>query len=212
VYQEIVTVDLREFVASSASAYGTGTTGDFAVVGNLTVGGTVSITGVTTFTDETLTSTQIADLLMFGSANAAYVPLSYNGSNVAARYTNSLGVFLNTGASDLSLDFSLPLPCTKGTLKLYLKNLKYGVQDADADDFINTVYIYGHNGNSSTQLDIDNTNTIAAADVTFAGAVMPASAIDVSGYQSVTVYIVCSNTDAYDLDIANVRMECYYAA
>jgi hypothetical protein len=53
VYQEIITVDIREQLASSASAYGAGTTGDFAVVGNLTVGGTAVITGALTADDVT---------------------------------------------------------------------------------------------------------------------------------------------------------------
>lgn len=158
-----------------------------------------------------MTEAQLADLLMYGSANAAWVPMAYIGVNVHDRVTVAAGQFRNTGAGAMALSFTLTLPCTKGTLKLYIKSLKIGVQDADDGDYINTSYIYGYNELAQTQIDIDATDHKTAGDKTFAGAVIPASAVDVSGYQSVVVHLVCVNADASDLDITNVRMECYYA-
>ena len=67
------------------------------------------------------------------------------------------------------------------------------------------------NGTTNTQLDIDNTDYTSSGDKTFAGAVMPAAAIDVSSYQSVVVAFVNINTTLDELSLLNVRMECYYA-
>lgn len=153
----------------------------------------------------------INEALMLGSANKAYVPCSFMGAAAFADVMVTYGVARNVGANDMKLAFLLPKPCNKGSLKLYISNAKYGLGDADEDDFINTVVIYGDNGNAQTQLDIDNTNHSTAGDKTFSGAVMPAAAIDCSGYQSVYIYIACSNTGAQHLDLGNIRMECYYA-
>jgi len=195
VYQEIITLDLREQMASSASAYGAGTTGDFAVVGELTV-----------------STYNILDALMLGSANAAYVPMTLHG-HYSFAWANSIsaGWISNVGGDNMQIDMIMPIPCLKGSLKLYITNLKFGVADASGTDYITAITINGFNGNVRTQLDIDGTNHTAAGDKTFSGAVMPAAAIDVSSYQSVIATFTVFCTGANDMDFGNVRMECYYA-
>lgn len=232
-YQELITYDLRQQMKSSTAAYGSGATGDFTITGDLIVGGddikdsssatVISFDGAgaidvlaaphALLTDTTLTGAYLEDLLMFGSANAAWVPLVM----FAAREFSYIrgtggGLMQNVGADDITLELSLPLPTNKGGLKLYISSLKFGVADADATDYITTVRVYGMNGNSAgAQLDIDTTNHSSAGDKTFAGAVIPAGTIDCSGYQSIIFTFSCTNTDANDMDIGNFRAECYYA-
>lgn len=149
---------------------------------------------------------------MIGSANAAYVPMPLFGVNTFANIITGTGVYINAGADNVILSLTVPVPCNRGGLRLYISNLKYGVADADANDFLNTVIINGLNGNAVTELDVDTTNHTTAGDKTFSGSTMPASAIDCSPYQSIIVRLSCANTDTGQLDIGNIRMECYYAA
>ena len=166
-----------------------------------------------TFEDGSLSTTQIADLLMFGSANAAWVPLALFGATEFSYMKSVQGIISNTGANGMNIDMILPLPCVKGSLKLYLKSLKYGVPDADALAFITTVRIMGLNEDDApVQIDIDTTDHKTVGDKTFAGVTFPAAVIDCSPYQSIVVYLSCTNNVIDELDISNIRMQCYYAA
>ena len=208
VYQEIVTYDLREQMKDSAAAYGSGTTGDFAVVGNLTVGGTAEVTGVTTLADESLTSTQISDFLMFGSANAIFVPCVFYGSDQVGKHVGSrYQKISNVDATDIHMMYNLPLPLTKGSLKLYVDNIVVGVADADANNYVDTIYLYGWTDHDSIS-DIEN------VDVTLNSAqsyTWSRSATDCSGYKQVGVTLDIFATDANALDISWVLAYCYYS-
>lgn len=151
-----------------------------------------------------------AEALMLGDANAAWVPLGIMGGQFHVRFYITAGKMTNVGGDDYNATWNLPKECLKGSLKLHIKNLKIGVVDADSDDFITQTTIYGVNGITVTQLDIDGTDHKTIGDKTFAGAVMPAAAIDVSGYESVLVQLSHTATGAGQGDTANLRMECYY--
>ena len=157
---------------------------------------------------------QIAELLMFGSGNAAYVSLALWGHKLFSYARSTAGYVENIGADNIVMDLVLTQPCTKGGLKLYISNLKFGVKDSDAADYITTVRIYGINENdAAVEMDIDATDHTSIGDKTFAGAVMPAAAIDCSAYQTIIVNVICVNSAVTaEMDIGNFRMECYYAA
>ena len=161
---------------------------------------------------DSISVADLAVLLMFGSANAADVPMQLAGANLFSYVRISAGWFVNLGADNVNVEVKLPISTNRGGLKLYISNLYFGVKDADEDDFVTSVTIRGQNGSSDTTLDTDNTDHKTTGNKTFSGAVMPASAIDCSGYQTIVASFVCSNTDAADLDFGNIRMECYYAA
>ena len=179
-YQEVITYDLQQQMKSSTASYGAGA------------------------------GLQLDDLLMFGSAHAAYVPMAIMGSTIQTYWRFIDGRVINASSADFNLEFLLPLPSIKGSLKLYLKNLKYSVFIADANDYVDEVRISGINGNTRTDLDTDTTNITSNTDATFSGAVMPASVIDVSSYQNVIVKISAFVTDAAGLQYHNIRMECFY--
>lgn len=172
--------------------------------GNLQIDGTIG-----DGTDD-ITPAQIADLLMFGSANATRVPLILEAGDPNDQFESVFGHVRNIGATDFTVDFALPEPCTKDTLKLTLKNLFFRLPDADENDYIDTVNIYGHNDAGRTVLDSDDTDHTSVGNKTFSGATMPAAAIDVSSYHKVTVKFNVVSATAAQLELSNVTMECYY--
>lgn len=155
---------------------------------------------------------QIAALLMFGAANAAWVPMILMGGNLHSEYFVAIGRVFNVGADDFGVAYALPIPTTKGSLKLHIKNFKYVLFDADASDYLTAVDIDCFNGAAYTEIDADATDHTTPGDKTFSGATMPAAAIDVSSYESVTAYFNVVVTTGLEFELANVRMECYYAA
>ena len=299
-YQEMITYDLHQQMKSSAVAYGSGTTGTFAVVGDMTVTGDIDaegavkssadskglytgasddlriyhdgttsiienaagslvitnpdstsinidtdnnstnrvfrvihnspgisggtrllevsesgshfITGTTDFTtDATINSNSISDALMLGSANAAYVPCSIIGHTTWADARQQAAKLSNTGAGNMIFDVLLPAPTNKGSLKLYLKNFQFGSIDADNDDFVTSVAIYGlSGGDAPATIDTDGTDHKTTGAKVFSGAVMPASPIDCSAYGSIIIGFTCTNTGGFQLDLADFLMECYY--
>jgi len=153
----------------------------------------------------------VAEALMLGSANAAWIPMNFMGAEDFTEIKiTSAGLISTTGASNTWYLFSLPMPTNKGSLKLYISNLKIGVYDADGAAFITTVNIRAFSGYTPSQLDTDGTNHSSQGDKTFSGAVMPASAIDCSAYDSIYVACQVGVDAANELDFGNVRMECYY--
>jgi len=145
-------------------------------------------------------------LLMYGAANAAWVPCSYEGCYFAS-YAEIAGAgqVLNTGATDMTLFFLLPLPTVKGSLKLYISGTKFGLEDADADDYVNNVKIWGIT-DSATILDTDATNYDSAGVKTDTF-----TAVDCSSYDHIKIEVECVNTNASDLDVHNIKLRCYYA-
>jgi len=194
-YQELLVLDMREHLSSSASAHGAGTTGDFAVVGDLTVGGTLT----------TATQAQIDDLLMFGSANAAWVPCVYEIEQEIGKVKGTGYTITNIDATDTWLQFRLPLPPVKGSLKLYTSGVRVGVLDAGVADYLDTITILGVLFNTATVINQDTTNYDSQQEVeTLFGAV------DSSSYSVVQVRLNIVCTGAGDIDIDYVNLRCFY--
>jgi hypothetical protein len=170
----------------------------------------VDAVGVNDLDDTTLTGAYLEDLLMFGSANAAWVPLVFMHDADATKVKFIDGRIINVDGTDDTFEMLLPLPCVKGSLKLYIKSLKYYVYDADAGDYLDSVRISGINTGTRTDIDTDDIDRNSAGDITFSGATFPAAEIDASSYQSIIVKFTCVFTNANDFDLTNVRMQCYY--
>ena len=156
----------------------------------------------------TINTAQIAALLMLGSANAAWIPAIYEATTepgkviVAAAYTIS-----NVDDTDFWAIFRIPLPTTKGGLKLYISGYSVGILDADEGDYLSEIRLYGMVYSSATQVAVTTTDYTSSqkVEVTF-------GAIDMSGYDNslVALNIVATNANDFDLMFVNVR--CYYAA
>ena len=146
-------------------------------------------------------------LLMYGSANAAWVACPYAGGIGRADYEFAgSGQIYNVGAAALQMVFALSLPTTKGSLKLYVSGSEVGLFDADASNYVTSRYLLGITYNMSAVINNQpaNLTTIAAHQDTFA-------AIDCSPYKTVRLNVVGINPNAGNLDIMYVLLRCYYA-
>ena len=168
--------------------------------------------GIDDLDDTTLTGALLEDLLMFGSANAAFVPCPFetmgaSGMQIKAYIDPTSQALTNTDAQTMSFYFRCPKPTVKGGLKLYVDDMRIGVQDADATNYVTAVYIYGMNYTGATEINVSGTNRTSANTYTYAFA-----AVDASSYDSVLVRVLVVTADAAALDLTSVELLCYYAA
>jgi hypothetical protein len=158
--------------------------------------------------DVTATGAQLEDLLMFGSANAAWVPcpLEFVGGSAAFFAMSGNLSLYNLGADDGNIIYAVPLPPAKGSLKLYISGTRVSLADADGGDYVDTTYVVGMGDTTITVLDNDATNktTVALHEDTF-------TAVDCSSYGAVKVLLVVVCSNANDLDIQYVAVRAYYA-
>jgi hypothetical protein len=177
VYQEVITVDIREQLASSSSAYGANTAANY-----------------------------LNSLLMYGSANAAWVNCVFHSVSTPAKVQNSGGVDLaNVDGTDVSVAFELLIPKAKGSLKLYISGIRYDLEDADATDYVTRTRIFGLTQGALTTINDDTTDYTAPALITDTF-----TAADCSGYRQVLVWQDWVCTNALDLGIRGVQVQCYY--
>lgn len=151
----------------------------------------------------------LCEALMLGSVNGAWVPMILQGMNPTWSGNKMTNLIYTQNVDDTDFDaiWQLPLPTTKGTLKLYITQLKVNVFDADAGDYINHLYVYGRYSAGSAALVSDATNVTAPAEkiYNFAGA-----PIDCSGSENIFAYFICIATNAGDLNFDQPLMYCYY--
>jgi len=150
----------------------------------------------------TLTGALLLDALMYGSANAAWVPLAFGGSNNGAtvEWSNWGGYFRNDGADDLNINFTLAgIPFTKGALTLTVTDVRMDINDADAGDKVDRIRVWV---DGVSKLD-DATGWQAAAQVDL-------SITNCTPAEGFHVYLDCTNADQGDLKL-NVLAKCYYS-
>ena len=157
---------------------------------------------------ETITTTQIADLLMFGSANAVWVPCALLIENTVGKWKyGSAWSLTNIDGINASLAFNVTQPMVKGGLKLYIKGVQVIVSDADAAAFVDRIRVTG--------LTFDATDTFGDVTTDRTSPNKYTSAFttqDCSGFDEVHVLIEVDVDAADELDIRGVEVHCYYAA
>ena len=173
--------------------------------GNFQIDGDLTISGAS----PSITGTNIADLLMFGAANAAWVPCAFELGTAVGKVEVAASAFIsNVDGTNMNLRYLVPLPTNKGSLKLYITKVKAEIHDADVDDFITSLYLWGQDNTGLTDLYHDFTNIDSAQAKTWT----LGAAVDCSSYASCFVFVYLDLTDANDFDLADVSVECYYAA
>ena len=178
VYQEIITVDIREHMASSASSYGAGSV------------------------------TLLDSLMMYGSANAAFIPGVFSGEYPADGLIKVVGGIYTIGAGPATIyaSFVIPLPCAKGSLKLYIDNIIIGITDADASNYLTQIYLYGISADTSTSVYTSGTNRTSAGTYTY-----DTSDADMSSYAAAEIWLrIESDTSGSDFDFYKIGATCYY--
>ena len=150
---------------------------------------------------------------MIGSANAEYVDCCFNGTNiiygssdVRATQRGALG---STSGVDCTLGYILPIPKTRGGLKLYATKIRLELMDADADDYVDSVEMYGLTNAGQTAIAVTNgtTNRTAAGSYEYD---LTASPVDLSSYTHVAIQVVCVFTGNLELDVLNPSVKVYY--
>jgi len=151
--------------------------------------------------------TNMNQLLMFGSANATWVPMTYEANySSAVLFRGESSQITNTGATDGYWMFNLPLPTVKGSLKLYINGFRLVITDADDADYVTQVYLTGAAATNNVILNDGTDRKIADTyDYTF-------TAEDMSAEHTVRAVVQTVNTNAAGLNLATVSCRCYYAA
>lgn len=160
---------------------------------------------VASHSDATLTGAQLEDLLMFGVANAAWVPMVYEVNYTSAVLVRGESSQLtNVGNVDGYWVFNLAQPPVKGSLKLQISGLRIVVLDADADDYVTHAYLTGVGDTNNVILN-DGTDRTSpdTYDYTF-------TAEDMSAAHTVRAVIQTVNTNAAGLNLGTVSARCYY--
>jgi hypothetical protein len=141
--------------------------------------------------------------LAVGASNKRWAVCSYDGGKDV--YTG--GQHSNTGSSNMILAFTAPLPLILNGKNLVITRTKIGIGDADADDYLNAIYIYGFSDHTTlVNLATDNTSRTAAAEITWDHADLTIG----GSYEKAYWYLICNNTGSYQLDINYIKMEYYY--
>lgn len=148
----------------------------------------------------------LEQLLMYGVANRAWVPCIFGSLNISTAL-GIWGPFLKgAGSTDCWIMLYLPLPVLKGDYKLYIDGIRVEIYTADANDYIDGVYIDGVLYTGSTNLFTDATNLTAQGryDDAF-------TAIDCSSYGDIRVQLDLTLSSNEHLKIGLVGLRSYYA-
>jgi hypothetical protein len=181
--------------------------------GNAVIDGTGLTTGVHTFTAKIVenggVSTAAEAHLMIGSGNKAWIPCTLDGSGYVSSSNGDLiyaaTTIGNISGNDGYLRFIIPLPTNRGGLKLYCKDVKITLQDADAAAYVDEIVLQGVTNTGGASVLTDATNRTTAGDHTTSN-----TADDMSGYDHAQVRVKIMVDAAGELDISGVYVECYY--
>ena len=175
--------------------------------GLATFGGDLTITGAS----PSITGTNIADLLMFGSANAAWIPVAFDGWSTQHPDVGNPG-HRTLDAANPTWQFVLGRPTAKGSLKLYINGVRIVVTDADGAAYVDQTRVMGSTDAAFTSVYTDGTNADSAA-VWESGSGFGAwgAATDMSSYGAVRVYLNIVSAGLGRLDISSIQLSCYYA-
>jgi hypothetical protein len=162
--------------------------------------------------DTTLTGAYLEDLLMFGSANAVWVPCNFDGWTGQRPDAGAVG-YRNVDATNPSWQFCLPLPTSKGSLKLYCSGVKVSIFDADAAAYVDLIRVMGMDTTTPFTAVYTDTTNMTSQDEWKSDDELGAwgAATDMSGYGQVKVFLNIVVDAAYELDINYVSVKCYYA-
>ena len=117
------------------------------------------------------------------------------------------GLYRPAAAAQQDAVFQLNLPTNKGTLKLYVDDITYGIQAADATNYIDSVNLYGEtaDGNVMTYIAADGTNQTSAGAKTWTR-----SPTDMSSYKAAIILMRSQNAGT-SLRFGPPFASCYYA-
>ena len=93
-----------------------------------------------------------------------------------------------------------------GSLKLYIDGYQVDIEDADANDYLDRLWVYGVDHDSLTDVIDDATNRTAPGQYSTSG-----GGHDMSGYTSVKVIAAIISSTSAEFAITGMFLSCYYA-
>jgi len=145
---------------------------------------------------------------MIGAANSEYIVCAYNeNSQIPRSIRNAGGGITNIGTANPIVMFVLDLPTNRGGKKLYIDGMKLAILDADENNYVTLIYLYGFTyAGGHVNIDTNETDyTVPQEVVDGYGTVYDVSAYD---YVGVKVYMTIDTEGA--CDIGNPLLDCYY--
>lgn len=142
-----------------------------------------------------------------GIGNKRWKKAVYAGAGTGGN-VNVAGAFHNVGSTDYAMVFDVMLPFVINGKNLVITDTRVIIGDADADDYLNRLRIFGYSGSvSQTTLVDDGTNrttngvfTYGHADQTIGGS-----------YFRAQFYLEVFSTTANQFDFYAIEFEYYYA-
>ena len=107
------------------------------------------------------TLAQLADLLMFGSSNAEWVPCIFEGTNTSSVAKVNNGQVVSAGTNG-ELGFKLTTPSKKGTLSFTATDVLVVLSLADGSSYIDDTYVYFLDNSGHTEKFHGSTNRDSA--------------------------------------------------
>jgi len=139
-YKAFLTVSLVILSTDSAITPGSTTTSDWTVdtltvntsisgnptaaLGATTVTGNITVTGTVDGEDIAANQTLVETLLMYGSANAAWVPCVFELESVAGKVNLDSRSISNVDGTDLNQRWGITVPLVKGSLGLNITGIR----------------------------------------------------------------------------------------
>jgi len=155
----------------------------------------------------------LEELLMYGSANATWVPCKFVGCNIGSTIpTRTYGIKITNVSTGInSWVFWLDLPPIKGTKKLYISAIQICLHDVDTNNYVDSIIVEGVSSTTTTTLFayLTDIKTIGVTELDFVD--NGYSVADASSYYMVAVSLTLNLDTAGALDLAFVRLKCYYA-
>ena len=158
-----------------------------------------------------MSSALLDDIVGYGSSNSAFWSTVYQSNHLAEAVDYSNGYMMNTSANDTWFNFALMLPTSKGSLKLYVKDIMIEVNAADANNYVDTINMDLMRDDASSQV-VNEVNPGGAGNITAQGTytITNAAADDASSYSTVVVSLLVRVNGANNFLWLSPMVECYY--
>ena len=149
-----------------------------------------------------------------GTDNAQWLSVTHGFTNQTTWVFDSGGInfIRNTSATDFTFLVTIPKETNKGSYKLYIKDIRIGLDDADANDYINSLSIVGHTAFDTASYIYTwagNANSakewlLSSDDGAWAGP------YDCSTLKTAYLWIAIVATTAYEFEATYINVQYYY--
>lgn len=143
-----------------------------------------------------------------GVANRRYISCPLEAANDYSRYYIQVGGTLsNRTVNAFSGFYTVPLPSTIGTKKLYVDRIRVGLYDADDNDFLTNISLFNwtaHNIKTTEFTDATDKKIIEEVDYD------PPAAIDLGSSKKTLIQAEIATNVAYEFELSYVQVRYYY--